>query len=83
MTKLRKRCNMTKGASLFTKDNGAKDGLSIYCKDCHNMNKQQGCCKDCGTGFSILPVQYHIDHCHSTGVIRDLLCNACNIKRGA
>lgn len=43
--------------------------------------EQQGCCKDCRIDFAELPTQYHIDHDHDTGLIRDLVCNACNQKR--
>ena len=47
------------------------------------LDSQKGCCAICGTqklgyGHSRLCV----DHCHTTGKIRGLLCNACNIALG-
>jgi hypothetical protein len=44
--------------------------------------KQQGKCKICG----IKPQTtrgLHIDHCHSTGKVRGLLCHGCNTSIGA
>lgn len=38
----------------------------------------------CVTCFRVLPTHSEaaVDHCHSTGVIRDLLCSQCNIAIG-
>ncbi len=44
------------------------------------MVKQQGgCCLICETEFGLDRASWpHIDHCHSTGAIRGLLCSHCN-----
>lgn len=44
------------------------------------MNKQKGCCAICGCSL-VNPNSkqtYSIDHCHSTGKVRGLLCIKCN-----
>ncbi len=48
------------------------------------LEDQGGCCKVCGTdepggGKS---GRFHVDHNHSTGKVRGLLCNGCNIGLG-
>lgn len=46
------------------------------------MNSQGGCCGVCG-GSLVYPesgTNYHIDHDHSTGKVRGLLCNGCNVQ---
>ena len=40
--------------------------------------KQNGCCAICGYKFGQKVGDMHIDHCHSTGVIRGFLCDLCN-----
>ena len=45
----------------------------------HLFKRQKGLCAICGTDkpggrFTIL----HVDHCHTTGKVRGLLCNSCN-----
>ena len=42
-------------------------------------NKQQGKCAIC---LEISNKKLHVDHCHSTGRIRGLLCGACNMGIG-
>jgi hypothetical protein len=36
--------------------------------------EQEGCCAICKKSFKVLC----IDHCHSSGIIRGLLCDKCN-----
>ena len=43
------------------------------------LEEQSGKCKICGTKFSSTP---HIDHDHSSGSVRGLLCSDCNIGLG-
>lgn len=38
------------------------------------LNKQRGCCAICGESMEIIA----IDHCHTTGEVRGLLCKQCN-----
>ena len=44
--------------------------------------KQQGCCVICGRHQSELNEKLGVDHNHSTGQIRGLLCNKCNTGIG-
>ena len=45
--------------------------------------KQKGCCAICGKHESnVLRNRLNIDHCHSTGKIRGLLCHHCNAALG-
>lgn len=41
---------------------------------------QKGCCKVCGTQSG--NTKFHIDHCHTTGKVRGLLCGPCNRALG-
>jgi hypothetical protein len=42
---------------------------------------QGGCCAICRRGI-VLGENDHIDHCHGTGKVRGILCNACNSGLG-
>ena len=44
-------------------------------------NVQNGQCAGCNVKLVIGP-NTHIDHCHATGVVRGLLCAACNLAIG-
>lgn len=43
---------------------------------------QNGCCYICGTHQSELKKRLHVDHNHSTGEVRALLCHGCNTGLG-
>lgn len=46
------------------------------------FEKQQGCCDICGTHQTELKRRLAVDHCHTTGSIRGLLCTSCNTHLG-
>ena len=44
--------------------------------------KQNYCCAICKTHSDLLPRNLAVDHCHTTGKVRGLLCTNCNIGLG-
>jgi len=40
--------------------------------------KQNGCCAICAKDLQ----KFHIDHCHTSGRVRGLLCHRCNTRLG-
>jgi len=44
------------------------------------MNRQGGCCAICHVDFGKLSQRASVDHCHSSGRVRGLLCSVCNTK---
>jgi len=46
----------------------------------HFLDIQQGCCAICSKDFG--ETSYHIDHCHTDGSVRGLLCSNCNTGIG-
>lgn len=46
------------------------------------FEKQKGCCFACKTNHTDLKRGLLIDHCHTTGRIRGLLCDGCNKALG-
>ena len=49
------------------------------------VEKQQGCCKICSKHVSSLigkKTRLCVDHCHTTGKVRGLLCEPCNTLLG-
>ena len=52
-------------------------GLSEQeCRDIQDL--QRGCCAICTCSLEIP----HVDHCHTTGKVRGLLCHQCNLVLG-
>lgn len=63
---------MRRQQKMFTK-------YRIRIEDYNGMfSDQGGCCAICGTPHKKL----HIDHCHSSGKVRALLCRGCNVGLG-
>lgn len=48
----------------------------------HLLAEQQGRCAICETDKPGGRGAFHVDHCHSTGVVRGLLCHHCNLALG-
>lgn len=50
----------------------------------HMWDKQDGLCgnPECGTFIVLNTRRCHIDHCHTTGRVRGLLCVKCNLLLG-
>lgn len=55
-----------------------KYGISIVDFD-EALEKQNNRCASCGDPFTDTP---HVDHCHTTGKFRGLLCRPCNLGLG-
>lgn len=47
---------------------------------CERMDRQNHACAICGT--CLTERQAFVDHCHATGIVRDLLCTLCNSGLG-
>ena len=92
------QCGAVKEKKEFSKAKLGKGGLKAKCKDCcrsYEMNrvygitldeydemlaKQNGGCAICGT--NTIRGRFAIDHCHTTGKVRGLLCFDCNTGIG-
>ena len=46
------------------------------------LDSQGGACAICSTGTPGGRGRFHVDHCHTSGMIRGLLCNDCNVGIG-
>jgi hypothetical protein len=60
---------------------GKKYGLSVQDYDAL-VEAQQGLCAICGGHLSTFNQRLAVDHCHTTGRIRGLLCHNCNTGLG-
>jgi len=70
--------NVEKRKTILLK-NALKRYYNITLETFNKMfESQQGCCAICGTHQLELKRRLCVDHCHDTGKIRGLLCDACN-----
>ena len=46
------------------------------------FEKQHGCCAICNRHQTEFKKRLAIDHCHTTNIIRGLLCSSCNTALG-
>jgi len=90
-------CAMVLSAESFSQHSHSGDGLRTYCKECDRVvrrsNKygltrervvemlRQTQCEACGCAL-VGSGEKHIDHRHSDGAVRGVLCEACNTTLG-
>lgn len=68
---------------LKIRNNKLKYRYGISLDDYNNMfTEQNGCCLICLKHQSVLNKALVVDHCHSTGKVRGLLCSTCNFALG-
>lgn len=56
-------------------------GITIEDYD-HMLEEQNNCCAICYTHVSTQIKNLHVDHCHTSGEVRGLLCSKCNTGLG-
>ena len=56
-------------------------GIS-YQEYLYMLETQNGCCAICGTNDPSPRKAFSVDHCHTTGKVRSLLCGNCNTGIG-
>lgn len=89
------KCGKKKSLSEFVKERARADGLRPDCKDCLDWNEfvkmledQDYKCAICNQEITATAKQSdrktvaQVDHNHTTGHLRGLLCNACNVGVG-
>jgi len=60
-----------------------KRNYGISLEDYQEMKKaQNNCCATCDRNESELKRSLMVDHCHTSGKIRGLLCDECNLSLG-
>ena len=89
-------CKEWKPVSQFNKNATNATGYASFCQDCHRLGKydliptqyakllehQDDRCAICGKTPEENGRSLAIDHCHSTGTVRGLLCATCNTGLG-
>ena len=90
-------CGLSKPPSGFSRYPSSSDGLRTYCKECDRIVRrsdkyglsrdrvsemlQQSHCEACRQPFAS-DAEKHIDHRHSDGAVRGVLCERCNTTLG-
>ncbi|UKH49716.1 endonuclease VII [Rahnella phage Sarma103] len=78
-----KKCSKVATCPLKIKDRNLRQNYGINLETYNRMlSEQEGSCKICGLTERIQNRSLAVDHCHKTGVVRGLLCSACNIALG-
>lgn len=67
-------------------DHNMRSRYGITIDDYERMSEEQGhrcaCCNDELGARPGLGERFHIDHCHTSGAVRGLLCHQCNVAVG-
>lgn len=66
-----------------TRNNFLRSRYNITIDDYNRMfEEQKGCCAICGKHQTETKKRLYVDHCHTTGQVRQLLCQHCNLIIG-
>lgn len=72
-----------RGGKLKKKDKDLQYKFGITLEDYNRMKSEQNDrCYLCDKHQSQVKLQFAVDHCHETGVVRKLLCSNCNTGLG-
>lgn len=78
----KRRDDPVKGAEIRARKRA--DGAGLTSGQINDMFARQGCaCAICGSRDPGAKAGWNLDHCHSTGVVRFILCAHCNRGLGA
>lgn len=69
-------------ARRYRRDWNYKKNHGISLDEVEAMEANQNGCAICGGPPVGRRNQYHLDHCHETGKVRELLCHHCNLLLG-
>lgn len=71
------------GSSDYYRNSNLQRNYGITLEDYDDMLlDQKGVCAICGTDDPKGKGRFHVDHCHTTGKVRGLLCHHCNVGLG-
>lgn len=71
------------GKKDYSRNKQLKYNYGITLEDYNDMfTKQNGCCAICNIHQSEIKKRLSVDHCHTTGKVRHLLCQSCNTILG-
>lgn len=77
-----KNSHYPSGGKDYRRNDNLKRTYGITLDDWNEMfNNQGGCCAICGKHQSTSK-RFHVDHNHTTGQVRGLLCSQCNTALG-
>ena len=85
---LRSECNQCRNSRPYN----PRQQLNRYLKSAYNITlkeydemlaKQNNLCLICGSDYPGKQGRFVVDHNHTTGEVRGLLCNQCNVGLGA
>lgn len=78
-----KKKEISKKDSDYYYDRSLRSKYNITIEDYNRMfEEQEGCCAICGKHQTETKKRLYVDHCHTTGQVRQLLCQHCNLIIG-
>lgn len=81
--KAKERYNNTEKGALSKRRYLLRKCYGLTLEEYNTLWKQQGsCCAACKSSEFSSGVNWHVDHCHTSGAVRGILCPSCNIALG-